>query len=931
MSARNITATGVIGGLLGFIAMSVVAGLLVAAAVTPAVAVTGMATNNSIGVFEGLPEYLKIDPLATRSTMYAHKGNKNVPIATFYSQNRIVDTWSQVGQVVKDAAVSTEDPRFYKHGAIDVQGTIRALASNLMHKATQGGSSITQQYVKNVRVQTCEQYNIVVPQTGTAAQQKAAQDAMDQKYLDCYNSYTDTSGLNGISRKLQEMKLAIGVEKNYSKKDILLGYLNIAGFGGQVYGIESAARYYFDTTAAKLTLPQAATLVAILNNPNNLRIDEPKNPYNGTKNGYAATMDRRQYVLRSMLKAKTITQAEFDAAYKTKIVPKITPQASGCAQAASQDAAFYCNAVMYEIRNNPVFGKTQAIRDALLNHGGLNIYTALNLDLQKSAQTNLSTYIPASSSQLDLGAADVSVELNTGRVVLAVQNRPYNPTNVPSATKTPVAYTFDYNHGGSSGFQTGSTYKAFSLVEWLKTGHALNDVVNAPVGRANLAQSSFHSSCDSFGGTWSVGNDLPGEGGPMTVMKATAASINTAFAVMGQQIDLCSLRNDAAALGVKPAYPWKQAYNAKNQLVNVTNSSGQPVPSQLDDNPASILGTNYIAPVDMAVAYAGIANGGKTCSPIYIDKVTDATGKSLPVPQTTCTQAIDPKIAAGVTYALQHGPLLPGGTGATANPNDGIPIMGKTGTTDASKENWLVTSTTKVANAVWVGNVQAHKVGSSWVQTSFQNLVFNGQAGRNVKFAIAKPILQELNRVYGGSAFPTPDSKEISGPQVAIPDLSGKSVAEAKTILAGLGFIYQDGGQKDSAQPAGTVAATDPPANTKLSRGSAVKVYTSKGNQVLVPPVTNMTATQAAQTLIAAGLTPQLSAGADPNGTVTAQSPAANTSVNKGSPVALTVKASSGGNPGNGNNGGGTTGGTGTAGTGTAGTGTGGIVAPPGG
>jgi membrane peptidoglycan carboxypeptidase len=498
---------------------------------------------------------------------------------------------------------------------------------------------------------------------------------------------------------------------------------------------------------------------------------------------------------------------------------------------------------------------------------------------------------------------------------MAVQNRPYNATTKQSDTSTPVAYTFDYNHGGSSGFQTGSTYKAFSLIEWLKSGHALNDVINAPTGRQNIPQSNFHSSCDSFGGNWSIGNDTPGEGGAMSVLTATAESVNTAFAIMGQQFDLCQLRDDASALGVKPAYPWKQAYNAKDQLVNVKDASGKNVPSELDDNPASILGTNYIAPVDMAVAYAGIANGGKTCSPIYIDKVTDSTGKALAVPKTTCTQAIDPKIAAGVTYALANGPLKPGGTAIKANPNDGIPIMGKTGTTDGANDNWLVTSTSKVANAVWVGNVQAHKSGNSWVKTGFGSLSYAGVYGRDVKLYIAKPILQELDRTYGGAAFTSPDQKLVTGPQQTLPDLTGKTVDEAKTILAGLGFVYQDGGEQDSAQPKGSVAGTNPAGGTKLSKGSPIQVFTSKGNQKLVPNEVGKTALEAMQDLMANGLQADLSGGFDPTAKVSAQSPAPNTAVSAGSKVKLTLSGGGGDKPGSGGDNGG--GGANTGGTAT--------------
>jgi beta-lactam-binding protein with PASTA domain len=147
----------------------------------------------------------------------------------------------------------------------------------------------------------------------------------------------------------------------------------------------------------------------------------------------------------------------------------------------------------------------------------------------------------------------------------------------------------------------------------------------------------------------------------------------------------------------------------------------------------------------------------------------------------------------------------------------------------------------------------------------------------------------------------------VNGPQVPIPDLSGKTPQEAQTVLQGLGFTYQDGGQQASAQPAGTVAGTNPPANTMLSKGSTVQVFTSDGSQVLVPDVTGKKVADAAAALVAAGLTPQVPGGVpDPNATVTAENPGANTPVAKGSPVQLTVQGSQpGGGNGGGNNGGG--------------------------
>ena len=130
---------------------------------------------------------------------------------------------------MKDATIASEDPRFYDHGGVDLQGTLRAAVTTASGRETQGGSSIAQQYVKNVRVQECE-----------LNPDEAVQD-------DCYDAVTETT----IDRKIKEMRLAIGIEKRYSKDEILLGYLNIAGFGGTVYGIEAAANYYFSASAVE--------------------------------------------------------------------------------------------------------------------------------------------------------------------------------------------------------------------------------------------------------------------------------------------------------------------------------------------------------------------------------------------------------------------------------------------------------------------------------------------------------------------------------------------------------------------------------------------------------------------------------------------------------------------------------------------------------
>ncbi|QDZ16347.1 transglycosylase domain-containing protein [Humibacter ginsenosidimutans] len=719
-----------LGAFAGFVAMSAIAAVLVVSAVTPALAVTSLAVSNTAGAFDGLPDYLAPQPLDQTTTFYAKQGSAEVAIATFYAQNREDVAWDAISQSVKDAAVATEDPRFYSEGGIDLMGTVRGALSTASDNGVQGGSSITQQYVKNILVQRCEQDDAVDPTAAADVQQK-----QQDKFEACYR---DATGVT-IQRKVQEIRYAIGLDKRYSKNDILLSYLNIVGFGGQVYGVEAAAEYYFDMTAAKLTLPQAATLVAILNNPNYLRIDDQSikpddNALDNTaKNGYAAAKERRDYVLERMLVNHKISKPEYTAAVATKVEPHITPKPSGCTSAVKYDAGFFCDYVQRTLLQNPAFGKTAEERQSLFQHGGLKVYTTLNLGLQNTAQSALSSYIPPTYGGLDLGGANVSMEVGTGRIVTMVENKQFNDTDSAPVGTTSLNYTTDYAYGGSNGFQTGSSFKAFDLVAWLESGHHLYDTINANVH--SFPESQFATCGDGFGNvTWNVANDESSEGGYMSVLQATEASVNTAFAMMATKLNLCDISKAATSLGAHSANP-----------------APAPDGNPWTINPPMVIGTNYIAPLSMAQAYAGIANGGVSCTPVAIDSAVDSDGKALPVPKTQCTQAIPKNVAATVTWALEH--VLTDGTATGANPWDGEPIMGKTGTTDYAHENWLVTSTPKVAQATWVGLISG--------STDMHYVYFKGIQGNNVKFNIVKTIQTALDQTYRGGAFPAPDQKLI--------------------------------------------------------------------------------------------------------------------------------------------------------------------------
>lgn len=828
-----------LGAASAFIGMSVVAGLLVTAAVTPAIAVTGIAANNSIGVFEGLPEYLNVDQLAQPTTIYAKNGDQDVPLATFYSQNRLPVGFSQISQAAKDAAIAGEDPRFYSHGGVDIQGTVRGVLSTVAGGGVQGGSSITQQYVKNVLLQKCEALPV------KTKEQKA-------KYQQCVDDSTGVSP----DRKIKEMKYSIGIEKKYTKDEILVGYLNIAGFGGSVYGIEAAAKYYYNTTAAALTPAQAASLIAIVNEPTSLKIDDPESKTNGAANGYAKNKERRDYILQKMYQYKKLTKAQYEEAVKTPVQPAITPSDRGCQTAGG--SAYFCDYVQRIILNDPTFGADEDTRASNFNRGGYKIYTTLDLDLQKVAEETLASYVPKTYRDIDIGGVLTGVQPGTGRVLYMAQNKIYSQDPAvlnTGAEYTSVNYATDQKYGGSGGFQVGSTYKVFTLAEWLKQGHSLSEPVNANI----RTYRSFKDSCTGgWNGTYTPQNDSPGETGMRNAQSATTMSINTAFISMASQLDLCEIKKDAEAFGVHTA-------------------KGEP----LSTNPSAVLGTNYIAPLTMATAFAGIANNGMTCTPIAIDKIIDGGGKEVQAPASACTQAVDPAVANTMAKALK-GPLQGGGTASGTN-TTGKDMLGKTGTTEYNDQLWLVASTTKVAGAYWVGNVSGH--------VDFRKIYpTHGTSPASARTAVMRTMMSAAVGKYGGDDFPEPPSKLTKGVQVAVPDLTGKTPDEAKSILTGLGLDSADGPQQDSVVPAGSVSGTDPAAGTQVSKGTVVTLFTSNGSMVAVPNVVGQKAGDAQAALTAAGLTAKFN-GNNPNATVQTQDPAANTPVKKGSQVTLTLTA----------------------------------------
>lgn len=848
MPEQKRTARGVLGGFLGFVGLSAAAGLLVTAAVTPALAVTGMTANNAISVFDGLPDYLRVGQTMEKTNIWATTATgEPALLASFYDQNREEVAWEQVSQFAKDAAVAAEDPRFYSHGGIDVLGTTRAiLKTYVIGGTTQGGSSITQQYVKNVLVQQCEI------------------DSKNEEELQaCADDATTADGAEGASRKLKEMRYAIGVEKDYSKDEILLGYLNIANFGARTYGIQAAAKYYFGVNATDLTVEQAATLISIVNNPSRLRIDKPASESNGAANGYAKTLERRDYVLDKMLEEGKITQEQHDVAKAVPITPVINPPSTGCQSAAG--AAFFCDYVTRVVKNDAAFGATPEERAAKLRRGGLQIYTTLDLDAQAATVGAIDEYIPKAMNTVNIGSAAVTVQPGTGRVLAMAQNKTYsNDTALTSTSRefTSVNYNTDYKYGGSSGFNVGSTFKVFILLDWLKNGHSLQESVNG----SKRTFSRWTDSCSgNYTQSYSPKNYDGTSPGAITAIDATRRSVNTAFIAMAQKLDMCDIFQTAQDMGVKRA-------DGKD----------------LQRFPATLLGSNEIAPLSLATAIAGIAASGLTCTPIAIDRIVGPDGEDIPAPKSTCTQAVTPEVANTAAYAMKT--VFAGGGTAARAAVPGAELMGKTGTADDAVHSWITGGTTKAITSLWVGNVSGES-------SMYDVRVKPGVTGFSAKFGIFSDILRQSIAKFGGDDYPEPDDALIKAKQVRVPDVAGQSVEAASETLSSAGFATQIGEPVASGVGAGLVAATSPGAGASVSTGSTITIHPSTGTpSASVPNVVGAAPDAARSALSTAGYEnvvetcePDNGMGNSP-GVVVAQNPAPGTNAPTEDEVSLTVR-----------------------------------------
>ncbi len=628
-------------------------GALMAGIAMPAVTAAGTAINAGTAVFEEVPEDLGFIEPSEQSVILSSDGNT---LARFYAENRIVVSSDQISQYMKDAVVSIEDRRFYEHHGVDVQGLLGALINNAAGEAVAGGSSITQQYVKNALIERGRINN-------------------DAELID---QATERS----IGRKINEARYAISLEKTMSKDQILTGYMNLAQFGRSEYGVEAAAQRYFSKHAADLNLVESATLAGITQSP--AKWDPIQHP--------EASQERRDTVLFTMLTNGYITQEEHDAAVATPVADtlRVSEVQNGCESAGV--SAYFCDYVVQEALADESWGTDRDDRISKLYRGGLTIQSTLDPAMQQVAYDTLVTNIPigdASNAKLALS----SVEPGTGHIKAMSQNTTYGNSGENGTWTTPVNLNVGDDMHGGSGRHAGSTFKVFTLIEWLRQGHTAYEYVNSNAG--TIPRSSFYSSCAPNALDEYTFNNLEGiGGGQMSVLESTKKSVNGSFVRMATQLDLCNIAGLAQDMGVKRGDGADWNYG-----------------------PSLVLGANEITPLSMASAFSTLAADGNACEPMGYTSIKDTDGKVITEREPSCRQVLDPEVARETTQVLQY-VVQAGSTGENAVVA-GRQVAGKTGTSNLDRDAWFVGYTPQLATAVWNGHMEG--------QISMLDSVINGQ------------------------------------------------------------------------------------------------------------------------------------------------------------------------------------------------------------
>lgn len=541
------------------------------------------------------------------------------------TEERVNVDYEDLPPVLVQAVLAGEDRKFFDHSGIDPMGIGRALYQSVLgdSQSQQGGSTITQQYVK-------------------------------QTYLTSERSF---------ERKLKEAVLAVKLEGELDKRDILTRYLNEIYFGRGAYGVEAASREYFGIGVQNLTLHQAAYLAGLIRAPE--RADATRNPDEASR--------RRRSVLNGMVTEGFITQEQADEAdsvpwvwepvgpdgeNQTMTIRARQAESSnlGDVKYAEDGSEYWMELVRQQLRAR--FGPAAETQ-------GLRVYTTYDPPVQ--AEANNAVWNTLSNDSGPAGAL-VSVD-SAGQVKAMVAGRDFETSKVNLAMG---------KAGGGSGRPPGSTFKPFALATFAEEGYSTDSLFRSP------PTTQFPGVYIQPDKLWSPRNFEKADQGVLTVEEATWRSSNTVYAGIVNLVTPQALAEMANRVGIT---------------------------AKLNPDYSLVLGTNEVSVLDMASGYSTFARRGERRDPYIITRVETAAGKTLYDVATDLQprQVISEEVADTVNSVLKG--VMTNGTGTNAD--FGMVAAGKTGTTNDSKDAWFVGYTCHLTTAVWIGFPTPEKMTNS--------------------------------------------------------------------------------------------------------------------------------------------------------------------------------------------------------------------------
>ena len=755
---RRISWKKKLSSLGAFMLISGLAGLLVAGLAIPGAALAGVASTAVYASLTKLPVELETPPQAERTNILL--GDDSL-LTQLYDENRIIVTLDQIAPIMRTAQVAIEDDRFYDHGPLDFRSLAKAVLTNLGGDGG-GGSTLTQQYVKQVLVEQ--------------AMQKPTEEERQQAL--------DEAQGRTVERKIREMRYAIALEDKFSKDQILENYLNIAYYGDGAYGVEAAARHYYGVSAADLTLGQASMLAGIVQTPSRNPVDD-----------LSGALERRDVVLDRMLELDLITQDEADAAKAEGFDPAQVHSAQNGCVGVDWTYVQICQYVLNTLNHNPNLGSTPAEVQNNLRRGGYTIRTYIDPTKQQATQDAVSSQIADADP---VKSAMVIMEPGTGRVFAAAQNRrqyALGDDNAASlyAGETAIQYFAQYDYGIDEGAQAGSTFKPFVVAAALDAGISPNTTF-AATSPMNFTGQDFKG-CDGPAkpnGSWTVGNSSIS--GVMNMYTAAANSVNTYFVQLEKLVGLCNVVTMATKLG---AMSWP-------------DDPDHPDIMSFQDVPAFTLGVADTSPMQMAVVYSTFAARGTRCDPVIVKSIQDRDGNEVPTTNGNCQQVIRPEVADGVNRVLSQ--AFYGGT-ASGWGVSGHTLSGKTGTTEDGAATWIVGYTPQLVgiamvsvdnNPAWADFWAAH--GKSMEGVLLPSGVRLSGVGASTAGPIWRPAMTVALQDLPNEPFTAPTSDILNGKTVTAPSTEGMSPADARKALEAAGFFVQEASVYDDS-PAGSLVS----------------------------------------------------------------------------------------------------------------------------